>query len=103
MSQTTSLEDKITKLENEIQKLKVELSIALEYYGEVRQFLDDLLHLAKTTEMKKQELEYSRPISILESTSSIQTKPKSKSKIDTMLDHCINLIFQDYKAQTEGG
>jgi polyhydroxyalkanoate synthesis regulator phasin len=99
MSQTTSLEDKITKLENEIQKLKVELSIALEYYGEVRQFLDDLLHLAKTTEMKKQELEYSKPISILESTSSIQNKPKSK--LDSMLDHCINLIFKDYREQCE--
>jgi hypothetical protein len=99
MSQTTSLEDKISKLEHDIQQLKTELSIAIEFYAEVREFLNDLLNLAKTTEMKKQELEYSKPISILESTSSIQTKPKSK--LDSMLDHCINLIFKDYREQAK--
>jgi hypothetical protein len=95
-----TLEDKIQKLESEIERLKVELSIALEFYGEVREFLNDLLNLAKTTEMKKQELEYSKPISILESTSIQNTK--SKSRIDMMLEKCIDLVFKDYREQAKG-
>jgi chromosome condensin MukBEF ATPase and DNA-binding subunit MukB len=90
-----TLEEKINKLESEIQQLKVELSIALEYYAETREFLSLLTQLMKT----KTELSYSKPVSILESTSSIQTKPKSK--LDSMLDHCINLIFKDYREQCE--
>jgi polyhydroxyalkanoate synthesis regulator phasin len=101
MSETITLEDKIQKLESEIKELRTEISIALEFYAEVREFLNDLLNLARTTEMKKQELEYSRPISILESASSIQTS-KPKSRIDQLMDRCINLIFQDYKQQSEG-
>jgi hypothetical protein len=101
MSKTITLEDKIQKLEFEIKELKTELSIALEFYAEVREFLNDLLNLAKTTEVKKQELDIFKPTSVLESVSSTQTKPKSK--IDNMLDKCINLIFQDYKRQSEGG
>jgi hypothetical protein len=99
--QNVTLEEKISKLESEIERLKIELSIAVEYYGEIRQFLDDLLHLAKTTELKKQELEYSRPQSILENTYSKNTK--NRSRLDDLMEKCINLIFQDYKAQTEGG
>jgi hypothetical protein len=98
MSQIISLEDKIHKLESEIQQLKSELSIALEFYAETRQFLNDLLHLAKTSEAKKQELGYSKPTSILE-PSSLSQSSKSKSKIDQMMDKCIDLIFKDYKSQ----
>ena len=96
--QNVTLENRIQKLESDIKELRTEISIALEFYAEVREFLNDLLNLARTTEMKKQELEYSRPISILESASSIQTS-KPKSKLDSMLDRCINLIFKDYKDQ----
>jgi len=95
--QNLEFESKIQKLEDEIQKLKTELSVAIEFYAEVRQFLSELTQLTK----KSSELSYSKPSSILESTSSTQTKPKSK--IDNMLDKCINLIFQDYKRQSEGG
>jgi hypothetical protein len=98
MSQTTSLEDKISKLEHDIQQLKTELSIAIEFYAEVREFLNDLLNLAKTTEMKKQELEYSKPTSILESISSTS---KPKSRIDNMIEKCIDLIFKDYRTQSQ--
>jgi DNA-directed RNA polymerase subunit L len=98
MSKTITLEDKIQKLESDIKELRSEISIALEFYAETREFLNLLTQLMKN----KSELSYSKPTSILDSPS-IQTKPKSKSKIDTMLDHCINLIFQDYKAQTERG
>jgi hypothetical protein len=92
-----TLEEKIHKLESEVERLKIELSIVLEYYGETREFLSFLTQLMKS----KTELSYSKPTSILESTSSIQTKPKSK--IDNMLDKCIDLIFKDYKTQAEGG
>jgi len=94
--QNVMLENRIAKLENDIQQLKTELSIAIEFYAEVREFLNDLLNLAKTTEMKKQELEYSKPTSILESIS-LTSKPKSK--IDNMIDKCIDLIFKDYRTQ----
>jgi hypothetical protein len=88
------LENRIAKLENDIQQLRTELSIAIEYYAEVRQFLSELMQLTK----KSSELSYSKPTSILESTSSTQTS-KPKSKLDSMLDQCINLIFKDYKDQ----
>ena len=88
------LEDKISKLENEIQKLKTELSIAIEFYAETREFLSFLTQLMKS----KTELSYSKPTSILESTS-YTTTSKPKSKIDEELDRVVNLIFKDYKDQ----
>jgi hypothetical protein len=98
MSQIISLEDKIYKLESEIQRLKTELSIALEFYAEVREFLSELMQLTK----KSSELSYSKPSSILESVPHT-TSYKPKSKIDEELDRVVNLIFKDYKQQTEGG
>jgi hypothetical protein len=92
------LENRIVKLESEIKELKTELSIALEFYAEVREFLNDLLNLAKTTEVKKQELDIFKPSSILESTSHT-TVSKPKSKIDEELDRVVNLIFKDYRTQ----
>jgi hypothetical protein len=91
-----TLEDRISKIESEIQRVKTELSIVLEYYAETREFLNLLTQLMKS----KTELSYSKPVSILESASSIQTS-KPKSKLDSMLDHCINLIFKDYREQCE--
>jgi polyhydroxyalkanoate synthesis regulator phasin len=99
--QNLELESKIQKLEDEIQKLKTELSIAIEFYAETRQFLNDLLHLAKTSEVKKQELDIFKPTSVLESVSSTQVS-KPKSRIDQMMERCINLIFEDYKQQGQG-
>jgi hypothetical protein len=93
-----TLEEKIHKLESEVERLKIELSIALEYYGETREFLSFLTQLMKS----KTELSYSKPTSILESSSVSQTT-KPKSKIDNMLDKCIDLIFKDYKIQSKGG
>jgi hypothetical protein len=87
------LQNKIVELENDIKELKIGLSIVLEYYGEVREFLNQLTQLTK----KSSELSYSKPSSILESVSTQTSKPKSK--LDSMLDQCINLIFEDYKDQ----
>jgi hypothetical protein len=95
--QNVMLENRIAKLENDIQQLRTELSIAIEYYAEVRQFLSELMQLTK----KSSELSYSKPTSILESSSVSQTT-KPKSKIDSMLDKCIDLIFKDYRTQGQG-
>ena len=92
--QNVTLEEKISKLESDIERLKIELSIALEYYGEVREFLSELTQLAK----KSTELEISKPTSILSSTSN---NIKPKSRIDQMIDKCINLIFEDYRTQSQ--
>jgi hypothetical protein len=92
--QNVTLEEKISKLESDIERLKIELSIALEYYGEVREFLSELTQLTK----KSTELETSKPTSILSSTSS---NIRPKSRIDQMIDKCINLIFQDYREQAK--
>jgi hypothetical protein len=94
MSETISLEDRIAKLESEIKQLRTELSIALEFYGEVREFLSELTQLSK----KSTELEISKPTSILSSTSN---NIKPRSRIDQMMEKCINLIFEDYKQQSE--
>jgi len=96
--QNVMLENRIAKLENDIQQLRTELSIAIEYYAEVREFLSELMQLTK----KSSELSYSKPSSILESVPHT-TSYKPKSKIDEELDRVVNLIFKDYKQQTEGG
>jgi archaellum component FlaC len=90
-----TIDSRLKKLENEIQQLKTELSIVIEYYGEVREFLNQLTQLTKSS-----ELSYSKPSSILESVSTQTSKPKSK--IDNMLDKCIDLIFKDYRTQGQG-
>jgi hypothetical protein len=92
--QNVTLENRIQKLEDEIKQLRTELSIALEFYGEVREFLSELTQLSK----KSTELEISKPTSIL---SSISNNIKPRSRIDQMMEKCINLIFEDYKQQSE--
>ena len=101
MSQTTSLEDKITKLENEIQKLKTELSIAIEFYAQVYELINELNHILKTKQLEKtkHDLTELEGFSLLKYGN--QTSPtKRKSKIDEELDRVVNLIFKDYKAQS---
>jgi ElaB/YqjD/DUF883 family membrane-anchored ribosome-binding protein len=96
------LEDKISRLESEIQRLKTEISIAIEFYAELYELINELNHILKTRELEKTRNDLtelcSKPRSILESQT---TKPKSR--IDTMLDKCISLIFQDYREQSKGG
>jgi predicted ribosome quality control (RQC) complex YloA/Tae2 family protein len=90
-----TMDSKLKKLEAEIQQLKTELSIALEYYAKVKEFLSELTQLTR----KSSELEISKPTTLLSTTSS-NTKPKSK--IDEMMDKCIDLIFKDYRTQGQG-
>jgi len=98
MSQTTSLEDKITKLENEIQKLKTELSIAIEFYAQVYELINELNHILKTRELEKtkNDLTELEDFSLLKYEAS---HTKRRSKIDDELDRVVNLIFKDYDEQ----
>jgi hypothetical protein len=98
MSQTTSLEDKISKLEHDIQQLKTELSIAIEFYAEVYELINELNHILKTKQLEKTK----NDLFELEGFSLLKYEnqtTKSRSKIDNMIDHCINLIFKDYDEQ----
>jgi hypothetical protein len=90
------LQNKIVELENDIKELKIGLSIVLEYYAEVREFLSELTQLTR----KSTELQISKPQSVLEGSRTQYIK--SKDRLDSMLEHCIDLIFQDYKQQGQG-
>jgi hypothetical protein len=87
---TVTLEDKIQKLENDIKELHTELSIALEFYGQVYELVNELNSQMK----KKQELEYSKPLSILQSNSEVQST--KESTIDQKLRRVVSDIFRDY-------
>jgi hypothetical protein len=100
MSKTITLEDKIQKLESEIKELRSEISIAIEFYAEVYELINELNHILKTKQLEKtkHDLTELEDFSLLKYEN--QTSPtKQKSKIDEELDRVVNLIFQDYKTQ----
>jgi hypothetical protein len=106
MSKTITLEDKIQKLESDIKELRSEISIAIEFYGQVYELINELNHILKTRQLDKEKAKHD--LTELEEFSLLkyenQTSPtKRKSKIDEELDRVVNLIFKDYKAQAEGG
>jgi hypothetical protein len=102
MSEIT-LENKVQKLEDEIQQLKVELSIVLEFYGQIYELINELNHILKTKQLEKtkQNLTELEGFSLLKYEN--QTSPTKRPKIEEELGRVVDLIFQDYKAQTEGG
>ena len=83
------LENKINQLESDIKELKTELSIALENFGEIREFLDKLSQLSKN----KTELLEDRPKGLLE-FDSVPSTPQSK--LNVMLQKCVSNIMKDY-------
>jgi hypothetical protein len=101
-----TMDSKLKKLESEIKEIKAELSIALEFYGQVYELINELNHILKTRQLDKEKAKHD--LTELEEFSLLkyenQTSPtKRKSKIDEELDKVVNLIFKDYKQQTEGG
>jgi uncharacterized protein YicC (UPF0701 family) len=98
MSETISLEDRISKIESEIQRLKTQLSITLEFYGEVYELINELNHILKTKELEKHDLTELEDFSLLKCGNETSLT-KRKSKIDEELDRLVNLIFKDYKDQ----
>jgi len=100
MSKTITLEDKIQKLESDIKELRSEISIAIEFYGQVYELINELNHILKTKQQEKAK----HDLTELEEFSSLkyenQTSPtKRRSKIDDELDRVVNLIFKDYDEQ----
>jgi len=95
-----TLEDKISRLESEIQRLKTELSIAIEFYAEVYELINELNHILKTKQLEKTK----NDLFELEGFSLLKYEnqtTKSKSKIDNMINKCIDLVFKDYREQTK--
>jgi len=96
--QNVTLENRIQKLEDEIKQLRTELSIALEFYGEVYELINELNHILKTKQLEKHDLTELEGFSLLKYEN--QTT-KSRSKIESMIDKCIDLIFKDYRTQEQ--
>ena len=91
MSKVVTLEDRISNIEKKIQELKTELSITLENFAEIREFLSELTRLSRN----KTELLIDRPRSLLEESNTVPSSPKSK--LDVMLQKCVSNIMKDYK------
>jgi chromosome condensin MukBEF ATPase and DNA-binding subunit MukB len=91
--ETQELETRVAELERRVAELSTSVSINLEWLGELRELLQQLL--AVLEKRTRQELAWDKPKSALEGSSS--SFPKSKS--DAMLEKCVNLIFKDYEDQ----
>jgi DNA-binding protein H-NS len=96
--QNVTLENRIQKLEDEIKQLKTELSMAIEFYAEVYELINELNHILKTKQLEKHDLTELEGFSLLKYEN--QTT-KSRSKIESMIDKCIDLIFKDYRTQEQ--
>ena len=91
MSSTiVELENEIKKIQEDMKQIHTELSILMEYYGNIYELMDKLNHQIR----KKEELEYSKPLSILQSNSEVQST--KESAIDQKLRRVVSNIFRDY-------
>jgi hypothetical protein len=84
------LEAKIAQLERRISELATSVSVDMEWQGEIREMLVELLQILR----RKQELAYDRPKSLVAETSST-SKPKS----EILLDRLWPLLKKDYESQ----
>ena len=96
--QNVELESRIQKLESDIKKLKSEISVAIEFYAQVYELINELNHILKTRELEKtkNDLTELEDFSLLKYEAS---HTKRKSKIDDEVDRVVNLIFKDYDEQ----
>jgi hypothetical protein len=101
--QNLEFESKIQKLEDEIQKLKVELSIALEFYGQVYELINELNQILKTRQLQKdkQDLKELEGFSLVKCQKDMSSISR-ESVLDTKLRKAVNYIFQDYYSQGSG-
>jgi len=88
-SKIVTVEDRLSNIEKTIKELKTELSITLENFAEIREFLDKLSQLSKN----KIELLEDRPKGLLE-FDSVPSSPQSK--LEVMLQKCVSNIMKDY-------
>jgi vacuolar-type H+-ATPase subunit I/STV1 len=99
----TMLENRIVKLESEIKELKTELSIALEFYGQVYELISELNHILKTRQLQKdkQDLKELEGFSLVKCQKDMSSISR-ESVLDTKLRKAVNYIFQDYYSQGSG-
>ena len=101
MSKTITLEDKIQRLEFEVKQLKTELSITLEFYGQVYELISELNQILKTRQLQKDK----QDLKELEGFSLVKCQREDMSResvLDTKLRKAVNYIFQDYYSQGSG-
>jgi hypothetical protein len=103
MSEIT-LENKVQKLEDEIKQLRTELSIALEFYGQVYELINELNQILKTRQLQrdKQDLKELEGFSLAKCQREDMSSMSRESVLDTKLRKAVNYIFQDYYSQGSG-
>jgi hypothetical protein len=98
---TVTLENKIEKLENDVKELHTELSIALEFYGEVYELINELNQILKTRQLQgdRQDLKELEGFSLLKHQKEDVSSTSRESVLESKLKKTVNLIFEDYKTQ----
>jgi hypothetical protein len=95
------LENKINQLESDIKELHTELSIALEFYGEVYELINELNQILKTRQLQRdrQDLKELEGFSLLNHQKEDVSSTLRESVLESKLRKTIDLIFEDYKTQ----
>jgi len=103
MSKTITLEDKIQRLEFEVKQLKTELSITLEFYGQVYELISELNQILKTRQLQRdrQDLKELEGFSLVKHQKEDISSTPRESVLESKLRKTIDLIFQDYKTQAQ--
>ena len=103
MSSTIALEDRICNLEKTIKELKSELSITLEFYGEVYELINELNQILKTRQLQRdrQDLKELEGFSLVKHQKEDISSTPRESVLESKLRKTIDLIFQDYKTQAQ--
>jgi hypothetical protein len=98
-----TIDSRLKKLESEIQQLKSELSIALEFYGQVYELISELNQILKTRQLQKdkQDLKELEGFSLVKCQKDMSSISR-ESVLDTKLQKAVNYIFQDYYSQGSG-
>jgi hypothetical protein len=95
------LENKINQLESNIKELKSELSIALEFYGQVYELINELNQILRTRQLQRdrQDLKELEGFSLLNHQKEDISSTPRESVLESKLRKTVNLIFEDYKTQ----
>jgi hypothetical protein len=101
MSSTIVLEDRITNIEKTIKELKSELSITLEFYGEVYELINELNQILRTRQLQRdrQDLKELEGFSLLDHQKEDASSTLRESVLESKMKKTVNLIFEDYRRQ----
>jgi len=100
-SKIVTLEDRITNIEKTIKELKSELSITLEFYGQVYELINELNQILKTRQLQRdrQDLKELEGFSLVKHQKEDISSASRESVLESKLRKTVNLIFQDYRRQ----